>query len=347
MTTKPNFKPSSYLLLSAVIATSFLMVNCNKGGDKGVRAQTVKNDKTNNKLDGKKEACSANVLKTYGSMNKEYERVMKLHKKNQAAAGKEKLKVEFEKVLKACDLLGQDFDKEKIAQCIMSSKVDLPKAPNQCSNIAKLLFKEDGTETPYLKLANDQEKAAKKDGETKSFKTAKLLMSEEIKTMLLAENLDFKMYIVDGEIKTNRAELEKAYKDKKVVCSFYGTTTPVPENKKVFLTLGANEVTEITENIDPIIINAVGLSMNISTEVADDVSGQYVTLGCSHLSKDKIDIELLKKALGKHLAAEGKPVKEVGPLKNPEKPEPKAAATEESTEVKSAFRKSEITEMNK
>lgn len=327
MNSKPSFKLSSHLLVSTLIATSFLMVNCNKGGGRdAVKSKTVTGD---GKLDPSKKTatsasgdgtvaqkeepkntkqCSTDILKAYAPVNTEYNRVKKLHDKNKTAASPEKLKVEFEKVLAVCDALGESFDKENLKDCALPNKANLPKAPNQCLIIADLLFKEDGTKTPYLKLANDQMAIAKQQHEQNSFenfKKAKLLISEEMKVMLKAENLNFKMYIVDGEIKTNQDEMKKAYQDKKVVCSFSGTSTPVAEKEKVFLSLLEVVENEKSESSD-VIINSVGLAMSVSTEKEGQSSGDFVKMGCSHLSKDKVDVKLLKKAFGKHLAVDTK-----------------------------------------
>lgn len=351
MNSKPSFKLSSHLLVSTLIATSFLMVNCNKGGGRdAVKSKTTAgqptdpNKKTATSASGdgtvaqKEEPkntkqCSADILKAYSPVNSEYNRVKKLHDENQKAASPEKLKVEFEKVLAACDALGTAFDTEKLKDCALPNKdkTNLPKAPNQCLIVADLLFKEDGTKTPYLKLANDQMAIAKKQQEQNSFenfKKAKLLISEEMKVMLKSENLNFKMYIVDGEIKTNQDEMKKAYQDKKVVCSFSGTSTPVAEKEKVFLSLLEVVENEKSESSD-VIINAVGLAMSVSTEKEGQSSGDFVKMGCSHLSKDKVDVKLLKKAFGKHLAVD---TKESVPAKS--EPVVAAKASGDGTEAK-------------
>lgn len=361
MNSKPRFKLSSHLLVSTLIATSFLMVNCNKGGGRdAVKSKTTAgkptdpNKKTATSASGdgtvaqqeepkNTKLCSADILKAYAPVNTEYNRVKKLHDKNKSAASPEKLKVDFEKVLAACDVLGESFQKENLKDCALPNKANLPKAPNQCLIIADLLFKEDGTKTPYLKLANDQMAIAKQQQEQNSyenFKKAKLLISEEMKVMLKPENLNFKMYIVDGEIKTNQDEMKKAYQDKKVVCSFSGTSTPVAEKEKVFLSL--LEVVEIEKSeTSDAIINAVGLAMSVSTEKEGQSSGDFVKMGCSHLSKDKVDVKLLKKAFGKHLSVDSK---ESAPAKS--EPVVSSKASGDDTKAKSEFRKSEIIELN-
>lgn len=368
--TKPSFKFSSHLLVSTLIASSFLMVNCNKGGGRdAVKSKTTAgkandpNKKTATSASGdgtvaqkdepkNTKQCSADILKAYAPVNSEYNRVKKLHEKNKTAASPEKLKVEFEKVLAVCDTLGESFDKENIKDCALPNKANLPKAPNQCLIIADLLFKEDGTKTPYLKLANDQMAIAKQQQEQNSFenfKKAKLLISEDMKVMLKPENLNFKMYIVDGEIKTNQDEMKKAYQDKKVVCSFSGTSTPVAEKEKVFFSLLEVVENEKSESSD-VIINSVGLAMSVSTEKEGQSSGDFVKMGCSHISKDKVDVKLLKKAFGKHLAVD---TKESASAKT--EPVVATKASGDGTKVKpvvvtkdakSDFRKTEITEMN-
>lgn len=137
------------------------------------------------------------------------------------------------------------------------------------------------------------------------FKTEKLLISEEMKAMIKFENLDFKMYIVNGEIKTNQDELKKAYQDKKVICSFSGTSTPVEEKEKVFLSLNdvfENKKTEVPEGMSL----TAGLSMSAKADKKDESVVDLLKMVCSHLSVDKFDVKLLKKAFGKHLAVEVK-----------------------------------------
>jgi hypothetical protein len=310
---KPSFKFSSHLLISTLIASSFLMVNCNKGGTRtGVKAKTVagKVDPSQKGTATNTKQCSADILKAYSPLSKEYVRVKKLHDTKVTEKTNEKLKSEYEKVLAACDVFGVAFDKEKIEGCDLpdKDKTNLPKAPNQCLIIADLLFKEDGTKTPYLKLANDQKVIAQKQQEEKliaDFKKEKLLISEEMKAMLKFENLDFKMYIVDGEIKTNQDDLKKAYQDKKVVCSFSGTSTPVEEKEKVFLSLNdvfENKKSEVPEGMSL----TAGLSMSAKAEKKDESVVDLLKMVCSHLSVEKFDVKLLKKAFGKHLAVEVK-----------------------------------------
>jgi len=311
--TKPSFKFSSHLLISTLIATSFLMVNCNKGGGRtGVKAKTVagKVDPSQKGTVSNTKLCSADILRAYVPLTKEYARVKKLHDTKEAEKTNEKLKSEYEKVLAACDVLGVAFDKEKLTDCALASKDNLPKVPTQCTNVAVYLFKEDGTKSPYLKQANDQVAITQKQQEQKlmedfkDFKNEKLLISEEMKVMLKHENLNFKMYILDGEIKTNQDELKKSYQDKKVICSFSGTSTPVVEKEKVFISL--LDVVENEKSEAPEVMSfTAGLAMSASTK-EDQSPDDVLKMVCSHISKDKPDVKLLKKAFGKHLAVEAK-----------------------------------------
>ena len=134
-----------------------------------------------------------------------------------------------------------------------------------------------------------------------------------------------------------------------MVCSFSGTSTPVAEKEKVFFSLLEVVENEKSESSD-VIINSVGLAMSVSTEKEGQSSGDFVKMGCSHISKDKVDVKLLKKAFGKHLAVD---TKESAPAKT--EPVVTTKASGDGTKVKpvvvtkdakSDFRKTEITEMN-
>ncbi len=306
MNTKPNMKPNfsapSRLLISTLIATSFFMVNCNKGTDKmGVKgkaapgqAAPAKVEKTGSEI----AACSESILKSYAVLAEAAKRVQNLKKSE-----------EHNKVISMCKDLDSEFDKASLKSCQYplakdkTEKVVLTKAPSQCAMSAKLLKAIDGTESEYLKSADDQKIIADvKSNNGEQFKMVKLLMSEEMKTMLKQENLNFKKYIVDGEIKSSPEDMQKAFEARKVVCSFTETSTEVPEKEKIYLNV--QEYVEADVQNMPEGIQGMGLAMAVSTVKATDDSGIFQKLDCSQLSKDKIDIKLLKQALGKHLISD-------------------------------------------
>ncbi len=325
MNKKPSFKFSSHLLVSTLIATSFFMVNCNKGQNRtGVKANTTAGKPTDplakttvvsgdvskaQKLPAAD--CTESVLKSYGIVATEAKRVQELVEKNKTAASKEKFKAEYLKVLGLCDDLGKEFDQANLKSCKyknsknVNEDIVVNKAPSQCLIAAKQLFDEDGTKTDYLKLLNDQielkkQEAAQKVSSAEAFKSAKLVMSNDMKKMLTAENLNFKMYIVGGEIKTAQAEMKKAYADKKVVCSFVGTSTEISEKEKSIFSVVSYE--DVDKKDLPEGMSAAGIVFSVgSTENTDSVSNMQM-LGCSNLLKDKIDVKLLRQALGQHLA---------------------------------------------
>lgn len=253
--------------------------------------------------------CSDVILKLYSTLNTEFTRVQGLHAKNKTAASPEKLSSDYKKVLSLCDDLGAEFDKASLKTCKyknaknQTEDIKLNKAPSQCLITAAELYLEDGTETTYLKLFNDQKKLHKQyekqtTGEA-SFIGTKLLISEEMKAMLKPENLNFKTYIVDGEIKTDQTEMKKNILANKVVCSFVGTSTSVDPSSKVFLNPTAYEDVN-TKNM-PEESNGVDLALAVSTEKSSESSGTFQRMSCSQLSKEKINIKLLKKAFGSHL----------------------------------------------
>ena len=332
-------KYSSHLLISTLIASSFFMVNCNKGQNRaGVKANTTSgtpaepiSKSTSNSGDTSKVGsgddtkavkevvadCPSPVFKSYAAVATEAVRVEDLYKKNKTAASPEKLKSDYLKVLALCTDMGKEFDQVSLKSCKYKNPknknedVVINKATTQCLIVAKQLDDEDGTKTEFLKLYNDQKELKKQDLEKQlssfeNFKAAKLVMSDDMKKMLKPDNLNFKMYIVGGEIKTDQAEMKKAYADKKVVCSFVGTSTEISEKgKSIFSAL---EVENVDKKDLPENINAVGIAFSVSTgEKSDGISAgisNMQMLGCSHLLKDRIDVKLLRQALGAQLATE-------------------------------------------
>ncbi len=332
-------KYSSHLLISTLIASSFFMVNCNKGQNRtGVKANTTTGNPTDPNLkstsnsgdtskvgsgDDTKAAkevtadCPATVYKSYAAVATEAVRVQELYKKNKTAASPEKLKSDYLKVLALCTDMGKEFDQVSLKSCKYKNPknknedVVINKVTTQCLIVAKQLDDEDGTKTEYLKLYNDQKELKKQDLEKQlssfeNFKAAKLVMSDDMKKMLKSENLNFKMFIVGGEIKIDQAELKKAYADKKVVCSFVGTSTEISEKGKIILS--ALEVEDVDKKDLPENVNAVGIAFSVSVgEKSEGVSAgisNMQMLGCSHLLKDKVDVKLLRQALGAQLTTE-------------------------------------------
>ncbi len=355
MKTKSGLKLTSQLLISTLIASSFLLVNCNKGTDKrGLKVDTTKaktaDQKQSTGASGddttavKNVKCTDEIQKSLVDIYNMYAQIEKERKENLKEASPKSFKNEYEKILLMCDVMGELLGKQKISACTyLDSKKqeqNLAKAPAMCVQAGVALAKETSVENKYSILPSDQDVLLKKKVEQKvnsseAFLQEKLLMSDEMKTMLKQENLNFSMYIVDGVIKTNQAEMKKYFAGKKVVCSFMGTSTEIVEKGKVFLQAVDYidvDKTDLAENI-----NAAGISFLTRTEEPSNSSGDAQTLGCSHLLKDKIDIKLLKKALGQHLAVESD-------LKKVElKQTAAAAATEKAQDV---FRKSEIEQMN-
>lgn len=346
MNKKQNISYSSQLLIATVVMSSFFMVNCNKGQNRaGVKATTVagkaksaSGDATGASGDSSKMSgdstttsgdnsgvssgdvsvvslsdCSETISKSYVDLGKEYQRVDGLVKQNKTAQPEKKLKDEYSKVLLKCDDLGKVFDKAELKACKKTSAsknlvYKIVKAPQQCLNMAILLNKEDGTESDYLKLAQDQalilkkKEEDKKSTDTEAFKKVKLLISEDMKAMLKPTNLDFKSCIVEGVIKTDSEKCIADIKSKKTVCSFVKTSTEVALKDKVFLSVA--EYMESEKKDMPVEFNGLGMAMSVSSEKAEDASGTFQSLSCANLSATKINLTEFKKAVGAHLAAE-------------------------------------------
>jgi hypothetical protein len=330
MNKKPNFSMSSHLLIATLIASSFFMVNCNnKGaGSRDVKTKTTAGnppaDKTADQkakqaeLDKAKIAdCTKDILSSYTLLSKEYDRVKKLKTQNESVKD-QKYADEYEKILSKCDDLSQQFDKASLTACKYKSEnsfAELTKNPNQCLQASLDLKKENGIETETSKLA--EKKLAEKKVDSESFKAEQLLMSDEMKSLLKSENLNFKKYIVDGEIKSDEAELKKALNDKKVVCSFTGLSTEVDNKEKVYLSVRSFEAADKKNLVTGItslgIVMVVSKEKKTETDSVDDL-GIFQTMTCHNLKFSKStatidgfilsDVQFLKKAFGKHLIQE-------------------------------------------
>jgi hypothetical protein len=324
MTSNPKYaaKYSSQLLISTLIASSLLMVNCNKAADRtGVKANTVAGKVSEPSKDVGTKAASTEALRALvddrktvecsAEIQQSYKLIFESIEKN--SKDQKVSKENAEKSVADCTDFQINFKATQQDQCHYFTeakklkKYYLDKAPKICLDVAKVLKVDYDTETEYLKNATDQakirkEQAVKKANTAEGFIGEKLIISEEMKAMLKPENLNFKMYIVDGEIKTDADELRKSFADKKVICSFVGTSTAVTEKDKFVFTVNAYE--DVDKKDLPENLNATGIAFAAADETKKAESVGFQMLGCSHLMKNKIDVKMLKKALGKHLATE-------------------------------------------
>lgn len=221
MNAQPKFKYTSQLLISALIATSFVMVNCAKGTDKrGVKGTTIA---------GK--TGDINATTTSG-----------------------------------------ENTQAPVDSVITSNDVTVNNEATSGDNT----------------VANPAE----------AFKKADFTISEDMKQMLLPQNLNFKSFIVDGEISINQSLLTTSLKMHKVVCTFAENSTELAFNEKMNLKI--IDYVEADKKDLPEYAKGLAMPLLVSSEKSGE-TGLFQTLICTNLSSKKVDIRLLKRALGKHL----------------------------------------------
>jgi len=355
--TSNKFKNPTTFLMSALLVTSFSLVNCAKKDEKAaVRTkvtnggantgtangqngqQGLQNNKIQNNINtANLKVCSAETLQAWDSQMQLYKTLIQKNAiTNKDEFVVDKIKESGKLFLEKCDEIQKLLDKESDKACLRDDKNKNPENSLRwdvmnrgCQAVGANLKKATSEDNAYAKAA--QEEKTRKESSSDAFKKATLIMSAEMADMLKPSNLDFKSYIVDGVIKSGAAEMKELYRQKKTICSFVGTSTELSSKEKI--TAKIIDYSEKVEKYTDSEINALGMVLEVKT--GDESSaGVMQQLACSNLSAGKVDIAMLKKALGLHLATEAD-------IK-------KANSTDkERDKMKSDFRKLEIEQRNK
>ncbi len=130
-----------------------------------------------------------------------------------------------------------------------------------------------------------------------------MVLSKDAKAMLLKENLSWKMYLVEGEVQTDARKLLDVIAAKKVACTFNAKAAEHGEAEVVKLQVtdvqtisAANKTEDVKTGSD--------LTVKVTIGEGDEAKSSVETLTCVNLSSSFINVDQIKKALGKHIAAE-------------------------------------------
>jgi hypothetical protein len=265
-------------------------------------------DKAHKKEDGVM-SCSTEVVKARTGISAQYSKVTEINKDlDSTIESKISAYTEF---LTICKQWTDLFAKEKIESCLAADNVHNIKSiewADGCMFVGGQLKVLSGKDNEYS-LALDKQKQQILN----TLKADKLVVSSEGQDMFLKDNQNWKMFVVDGQLQTDAMKLQDSVKDKKVACtiSSIGEKSENAQVVEVSITSAHALAPKSTEDVIQRGVD-IGLSLKIEAETEGDaLKTVEATLSCSNLESRKLNINLLKAALGDK-------------LKKAEKVEPKA-----------------------
>lgn len=302
----------SYLMLSSLIATSFLTVNCQKSPSKrGIKSKTAleninvtgkpdnKATATDNqataaekaKLQACTEATKASIidLKTLG----ESTRTLADSEEGKTAASLEIILSNRKAIVEKCDVVVADLAKYIDQSCLIdeqpvSNKIIL----EACMKNGEELKKESNTDNKYATQAEKVELIKKN---TDKLIGSEFVLSDDGKILLSPEALNFEKYVSKSGISYSSEDLEKTLATKSIVCSFaVADTKDIQLNSETTLKLTAIDAE--STNI-PADFKGKAAFFSFEGQQSDSDIVTYFGLVCLNVDAENLDTTKLKSVL--------------------------------------------------
>lgn len=304
-------KKMSYLMLSGLIATSFLTVNCQKSPSKrGIKSKvglenlnitgkpdnkaTATDDKATAADKAKLQACTDATkaavidLKTLGETTKAL-----------AESQEEKLETILENrksIVEKCDVVVADLAKYTEQSCLVGEQVISTKIVLEaCMKNGEELKTENGTENKYAVQAEKVERLQKS---VDKLIGSEFILSDAGKVLLDEDALSFEKYVSKSGISYSSNDLDKVFASKDIACSFaVADTKDIKLNVETTLKLTAidAEKTNIPEDFKG---QATFFSFEGQQADSENKSVTFFGLVCLNIDSANLDITKLKSALG-------------------------------------------------
>ena len=307
----------SYLMLSGLIATSFLTVNCQKSPSKrGIKSKTsLENIDLTGKPDNKAtatdskataadkknetaklQACTDETkamiidLKTLGESTK----VLAESEAGKSESSKEEILQNRKSIVEKCDAVVADLAKYTEQSCVageqaISTKIIL----EACMKNGEELKKENNTDNKYAVQAEKVERLQKS---VDKLIGSEFILSDDGKVLLDVDALSFEKYVSKSGISYSSNGLDKILAAKDIACSFVvADTKDIQLGVETTMKLTAMDVekTNIPEDFK-------GKATFFSFEAQQADSEKSVTffgLVCLNVDSENLDITKLKSAL--------------------------------------------------
>ncbi len=305
----------SYLMLSGLIATSFLTVNCQKSPSKrGIKSKTSlenldltgkpdnkatavdkKNDTANEtaKLQACTDATKAAIidLKKLG----ESTRILADSEEGKSESNLVIILQNRKSIVEKCDAVVADLAKYTEQSCAIGQQpVSTQIILQACMKNGEELKKENNTENKYAVQA---EKAERLQKSVDKLIGSEFILSDDGKALLGKEDLSFEKYVSKSGISYSSNGLDTIIAAKDIACSFaVADTKDIQLNKEAKLKLIAidAETTNIPEDF-----KGKAASFNFVSVNSDDenTNAAAFNLVCLNVDSAKLDITKLKTAL--------------------------------------------------
>ena len=308
----------SYLMLSGLIATSFLTVNCQKSPSKrGIKSKVGLekldlNAKPDNKAiatdgkaaaaDKKNEAAKLQVctdttkaaiidLKTLG----ESTRILADSEEGKSEASLEIILSNRKSIVEKCDAVVTDLAKYAEQSCAIGEQpVSVKDVLEGCMKSGEELKKENSTENKYAAQAEKVERLQKS---VDKLIGSEFILSDDGKVLIDVDDLNFEKYVSKSGISYSSNGLDQVLAAKDIACSF-----AVADTKDIQLNVEAKlkliSIDAESTNI-PADFKGKAASFNfVSVNSADEnTNAAAFNLVCLNVDSEKLDITKLKAAL--------------------------------------------------
>lgn len=318
MNNHKNKKSGNWLFIAVMASTVFLM-NCAKEGDKKTQNQPVGVVATETSATSEKEVsqnvsdesnpenigiCPEEMTSTWKEFSEKYKNLLSVKKleKKVYELDDVMLKENGPSFLNLCEDVQKKLSAIRICKIQVDNKNQIlseKRLLSTCQRVGYQLQKNLQIDNKFANLYIKEKENRKSEFE-ESYKNKTFIMSSSLKDILNPMDQNFKKFIVLGQIKSSQEEFTKQITQGKTVCSFVGLKKEIAVDQlNTFKVLHFDDHEELDINY---YVGSVAMAIEAQ---AQSVEGQksgsvLLTLACTSLGKNKVDVLELKKTLGGH-----------------------------------------------
>ncbi|MFN3455087.1 MAG: hypothetical protein ACK41T_09030 [Pseudobdellovibrio sp.] len=320
-------KRSSVKMISALLASSMLVVNCQKAPQKkGVRPSTPTQSAQTTTAAGAtahganeaakttavipQNICNTEVLTTYQEMVNQ----AKYLKEQAAAANKDTQKITETRqdVLANCDKILTVLNKEKDGACLKDQSAKTEENSiyaskikgNLCLYVGQALATENKVDNEYAKEFQQVQKATVAKTEVDNFLESSLVLSKQAEEMIKIQNVSWNTFLVGGEVKHGAEVLKSSLAAKAMVCSFVDFHLNRDDSNEVVLKVINKSVETDLEKL-PKNYSGGNVIFTVERVNQDETAdkGNLLKLTCINTSDKELTLEKIKTTFGSHIVA--------------------------------------------
>ncbi|MFN3698119.1 MAG: hypothetical protein ACK4VO_11835 [Pseudobdellovibrio sp.] len=325
-------KKRSLPLVLALVASTSMIVNCQKAPSKRAATTTNGNNSATGALDPAAaalktaadlkitEECSVeikNARKELHANNTKFnEQFMNKNISDLSENEKAQFSVDVKKIVEQCEAYLAKLKTVNGAGCKDSENKNAPlvikdKAQQSCEKNGHVLKQLTGQDNELAKQFQDSQSRKGQEKAIEKLKAETLLLSKEGQALMSAAGVLWKSFLDMGEVKTSKTELEKLVKDGKTVCSFEEEMKITTDKTAEFqlVSIADNQKNpdntyehEVLENYETMKSGEKSsVVLTFSRVNAGDNNGDLNYLVCVNVKKDQMTAQKIKQVLGKVL----------------------------------------------